>query len=95
MTEGQVVFSKCGRDKGRPFVVMSAADEYVYLADGAARPLHKPKKKKIRHVQPTNNMLDLTAVAGSRGLQDADIRKLLLPFMENKEVKDIVQERCH
>ncbi len=79
MTAGQVVFSKCGRDKGLPFVIISIDGEYVFLADGKLRLICKPKKKKKKHVQPTNTVLDLAV--GKRGLQDADIRKLLLPFV--------------
>lgn len=82
MTAGQVVFSKRGRDKGRPFVVLSVENDFVYLSDGAMRPLHKPKKKKSKHVQPTNTVLDMVEAAGSRGMQDADIRKWLLPFVD-------------
>ena len=77
MTKGQVVFSKCGRDKGLPFVVLSAEGEYVFLADGCLRLICKPKKKKLKHIQPANVILDLDSV-GNRGLQDADIRKMLL-----------------
>jgi ribosomal protein L14E/L6E/L27E len=76
MTRGQVVYSKCGRDKGIAFVVLSVEGNYVYLADGSTRRLIKPKKKKIMHVQPTKTVLDLQA-AGARGLQDADLRKWL------------------
>lgn len=78
MTAGRVVYSKCGRDKGKPFVVVSAEGEYVYLADGRMRFLSKPKKKKIKHVQPVNMVLDLQKAGG---LQDADIRKMLQPFV--------------
>ncbi|MDR1665358.1 MAG: hypothetical protein LBR83_10650 [Clostridiales bacterium] len=56
---------------------------YVYLTDGRLRPLSKPKKKKTKHVQPTNTVLDLLAV-GSRGLQDADIRKWLIPYSSGR-----------
>ena len=57
MEVGQVVFSKCGRDKGRAFVVLSVEDEYVFLSDGQLRPLNKPKKKKIKHTQPTHAVI--------------------------------------
>jgi ribosomal protein L14E/L6E/L27E len=84
MTVGTVVYSKCGRDKGLPFVVMESVGEYVYLADGRLRPICKPKKKKLKHVQPTGTVVDLAAV-GKRGLQDADIRKMLL-LSDEREV---------
>ena len=81
MKIGQIVVSKQGRDKGRVFVVLSVEGEYVFLADGRLRPLGKPKKKKVMHVQPTNTVLEMKTVGG---LKDADIRKWLLPYMEER-----------
>ena len=74
MKRGQVVISKCGRDKGLALVVVDTADNYVYLADGRLRRLSKPKKKKVRHLQPTGYFVELEK---NRELQDADIRKSL------------------
>ena len=80
MNTGQIVIVKKGRDKGSKMVVLDVKPEanatYLYLADGRNRTLSKPKKKKAMHVQPTNTYADLTR-AGPRGLQDADIRKML------------------
>jgi len=75
---GQVVFSKSGRDKGKPFIVINTRDEYLYLVDGKLRTLNNPKKKKIKHVQPTNHVCELQT--DGRALQDADIRKQLVMF---------------
>ena len=76
MKKGQVVISKCGRDKGLALVVIdNDHDNYVYLVDGRLRRLCKPKKKKVRHLQPTNYFVELEYEG--RGLQDADIRKSL------------------
>jgi len=52
-TVGQVVYSKGGHDKGGTFIIISLEGEYVYLADGKRRTLEKPKRKKVKHVQPT------------------------------------------
>ena len=49
---GQIVFSKCGRDQGKPFVIVSIEDEYVYLVDGNLRKVDNPKLKKHKHIQP-------------------------------------------
>jgi len=76
MMRGQVVFSKCGRDKGNVMVILDVQGEYLYLADGKLRTLERPKKKKAKHVQPTLHKLELLPHCG-RGLQDADIRKQL------------------
>ncbi|MCL2215977.1 MAG: KOW domain-containing RNA-binding protein [Defluviitaleaceae bacterium] len=74
MQPGQIVFSKAGRDKGLAMVILEVKGEYLYLADGTTRSLQKPKKKKAKHVQPTNHILELLPACG-RDLQDADIRK--------------------
>ena len=79
MSIGQIVISKCGRDKGNAMIVIALDSEYAYLVDGRVRPLEKPKKKKAKHIQPTNIVLDLTIPCG-RALQDADIRKFIAGF---------------
>lgn len=49
---GMLVRSKAGRDKDCIYVIISVKDEYVYLTDGAAKPLCHLKKKNRKHVQP-------------------------------------------
>ena len=55
---GQIVFSKSGRDKGRSFIVVSVEEEYVYLADGDLRKVENPKRKKNKHIQRTNDVIN-------------------------------------
>lgn len=49
---GMFARSKAGHDKGKLYIIMKTEGEYAYLTDGRIRPLGKPKKKKIRHIQP-------------------------------------------
>ena len=100
MEIGQLVFSKCGRDKGLPFVVLSVEGEYVFLADGQLRPLNKPKKKKAKHTMPTKTVMTAAVVGGnffsagttfSPVITDADIRKWLLVFKRNEEVSNCLR----
>ena len=49
---GQIVFSKSGRDKGFPFIIVGIEGNYVWLADGKMRHADKPKMKKRMHIQP-------------------------------------------
>jgi len=79
MTRGQIVFSKCGRDKGRAMVVLEDMGEYLLLADGKTRTLVNPKRKKAKHVQPTYGIVEMAPPCG-RALQDADISKQLIAF---------------
>ena len=51
---GQLATSKAGHDKDRIYVIMAQEGERVFLSDGRLRPPDKPKKKRIRHIQPIN-----------------------------------------
>ena len=85
ITRGTIVFSKKGRDKGKAMAVLNVMDEYLFLADGKSRPIENPKKKKFKHVQPTNTEINLSPECG-RALQNADIRKQIQRFLL-KQVK--------
>ncbi len=78
-TKGQVVYSKSGRDKRRPFIVVDFDGQYVYLVDGELRKLQKPKKKKCMHVQIVNTVIDdiKQKLDDNAYLTDADFRKAL------------------
>lgn len=81
-SKGQVVYSKSGRDKRRPFIVVDFDGQYVYLVDGDLRKLKKPKKKKIMHVQIVNDVIDCIKIKLERNeyLNDADFRKVLRAY---------------
>lgn len=87
-TKGQIVFSKCGRDKGNPFIVFLVDDEkdFIYLVDGKLHKLNKAKKKKFKHVQHTNdiNVEIANMLETNQYLNDATIRKVLLPYKNNR-----------
>ena len=51
---GQLVTSKAGHDKDTLYVVIAQEGEFVYLSDGRLKPPDRPKKKRLKHVQPTN-----------------------------------------
>lgn len=80
VTLGQIVISKAGRDSGRKFVVVKLIDELnVLVSDGDLRKLEKPKKKKLKHLEPTvgkSEALALKLESGAR-MTNAEIRKVL------------------
>lgn len=83
---GQVVKSKAGRDKGRVFVVYNVIDEcHVLVCDGDLRKLSSPKRKKMKHLKINNTVLTEFAemLNSNKNLNDALVRKLLMPFNEN------------
>lgn len=51
---GKLVFSKAGRDKNNPYLIVNViAEDYVYLANGSTKKIEMPKKKKIKHLNFT------------------------------------------
>ncbi len=55
---GRIAVSKAGRDTGRVFVIFEVIDtHYVYIVDGDLRKLDRPKKKKLKHLKLTENVL--------------------------------------
>ena len=81
---GQIVYSKSGRDKNLPFIVISVEGDYLYLADGELRKLEQPKRKKIKHVQKTNYIcLSIQEKLVNKSyMLNADIRKALKEFSQ-------------
>lgn len=75
---GRVVESLQGRDKGKHFLVMEAAEGTVTIADGKTRRLENPKKKKTKHLRAKPVLLDLKALRPEGGkLQNSDLRRAL------------------
>lgn len=55
---GQLATSKAGRDKGVLYVITAQQGDFVYLCDGCLRQPDRPKKKRIRHIQPIKDRVD-------------------------------------
>lgn len=81
---GQIVISRAGRDVGRKFVVVRVIDDlYVEICDGDLRKVEKPKKKKIKHLNITDDMAEGLAEKLKSGdrITNAEIRKALVDFV--------------
>lgn len=82
-SKGQVVYSKSGRDKQRPFIVYDFDDDYVYIVDGDLRKIKKPKKKNKKHIQIVDKIDYNIKMKLDEKLyiNDADIRKALKAYI--------------
>lgn len=77
---GQIVISRAGRDAGKRFVVVKVVDEFfVEISDGDLRKIEKPKKKKIKHLNITDEKAEILAekLKNSDRITNAEIRKAL------------------
>ena len=80
---GQVVYSKAGRDNnGAPFVVVAVDGDFAYIVNGESRLLSRAKKKKSKHIQPTNHIDTAIAAKLISGvyINDAEIVKTLKAY---------------
>jgi ribosomal protein L14E/L6E/L27E len=77
---GRIAVSKAGRDTGRVFVILEVIDTYyVYIVDGDLRKMDRPKKKKLKHLKLTENVLSSIAEKLTEGTKvfDAEIRSAI------------------
>ena len=68
---GRIVCSKAGRDKGCFMVVVESEENYVLVCDGKERPLERPKRKNIKHLQFTNTVLGNESYKTNKQLKKA------------------------
>ena len=74
--KGMLVYSRAGRDKGKLFIVLDIKNDFVYLSDGKIRRVESPKKKKIKHINRTNTVLELDF----ENISDIDVRRAILDY---------------
>lgn len=84
---GDILRSTAGRDAGYAFVVVAVEPRGVRVADGRYRPVAKPKRKNVRHVQFTGHRVgDLGIAAPPDGRwRDEDLRRALQAWREVTE----------
>lgn len=83
MQLGQLVKSKAGRDFGKNFLILEIIDEnYVKIVDGDLRRLDNPKKKKIKHLNISNVIIEEIRhkFLNRLSIMDEEIRKVLEQF---------------
>lgn len=60
---GQIVQILSGRQAGSFAIVVEKKNKYVWLADGKSRTVENPKKKNMKHIQPTKTVVKAVADA--------------------------------
>lgn len=76
ITKGSVVIAKAGRDKGKAFAVIDVlSDREVLIADGKRRPIERPKRKNVIHLQRTHTTVDCVTT-------NRQLRNILKEFLQ-------------
>ena len=71
IVRGTVVRSIAGRDADSFMAVVALDESGVYVCDGHARPLERPKRKNPLHLRATRCVLDETVLAENKSLKKA------------------------
>lgn len=80
-TVGDIVVSRMGHDTGKPYIIIAApSPEFVLCADGRARPLDKPKLKRIKHVKRMLSSAEAAVAIADKTLTDESVRRILKTY---------------
>lgn len=69
IVEGMIVCSDAGHDKDRFGVVLKLEGNFAAVADGKLRTLAKPKRKNVKHLKPTAQIVDLAQCCTDKKLR--------------------------
>ncbi len=87
ITRSSIVVSTAGRDKDKLFFAVELDGEYALIADGKARRLGQPKRKKLKHlrfVSQSDSRVAEKIRTGDKVL-DSEIRRALAAFRQEFE----------
>lgn len=85
---GYVCISIAGHDKGEYFAIVAGVDrDSVLVADGKARKLIAPKKKKMRHLSIITRLPEQTADVLKKGVfNDSFLRKTIAAALHEADL---------
>lgn len=79
--KGMLAKSLAGHDKEKIYVIISIEENHIFLVDGVARTLDRPKKKKKKHVQLIRQKHPIENV------DDADIKCILSEYKKTEKTE--------
>ncbi len=86
---GQLVRSLAGRDKGKHYLVLGELDrKHVLLVDGRSRPVARPKKKNVAHLQHYARRVEPGELVNSTQLTDNQVIRLLKELVPETEAPE-------
>ena len=95
---GQLVRSRAGREKGKHYLVIEViSPREVLLVNGRSRPLSRPKKKNVIHLQRYSRRVEIEELIRDQKLTDSQVIKYLeelAPVEEEVGAADDQKERC-
>jgi len=82
---GKFATSKAGHDKMQLYVITDMECDFVYLSDGRLKPIDKPKKKRIKHIQIINTTVEeslYNRLLKKETVRDEEIKYAIKKYLE-------------
>ncbi len=91
LVAGQLAYSKAGRDKDFPYLVMRIEANIAWVADGKVRRVENPKRKNIRHLRFTHSIAHTIAekLAAGVAVTNAEVRQALQDLLGSDQPKGL------
>ena len=64
--KGMVVKATAGKECGKLFIMTEFDEKSVFIADGRKRKLLKPKKKSLKHLRFTDNIVEMNDITDKK-----------------------------
>lgn len=86
---GSVCLSVAGHDRESTVIIVAGLDhDHVLIADGRARTIISPKKKKMRHLNSIARLSDKdTEIIRKNAANDSFLRKMIASFNPEKLIR--------
>ena len=87
MKIGEVVYSIAGRDSGRYYIITEIENEdRVRVADGEIKSIKNAKRKNIRHIKSSGDVLEKIAqkLINNEQVFDSEIKSALRSYKEGE-----------
>ena len=83
--KGYFAKSLAGHDKGKLYIIIEEkndSSDFVFLSDGELKPMDKPKKKRIKHIQVIKTVDEGigTIIEKGQELRNEDIKRAIKTY---------------
>jgi ribosomal protein L14E/L6E/L27E len=68
---GMIVKSVYGHDSNRFYVVVRLEGKFAFIVDGKTRKLEKPKRKNVKHLNKTNELVNVLEMDSNNKIRRA------------------------
>lgn len=86
---GEIVISRLGRDINKYYIIVGIENDsnYVKIADGFIKRIEHPKRKNIKHLIFTGDVIEELAIWLSKGkrTRNEDLKKFIKDYQINEE----------